>query len=81
MAERALASSRERESVRSTDIDLPPPPILPLERRRAIGTGARASSMSAPTSLTTRAIQMFADAVGAGLHGPELQPDDAHATG
>ncbi len=84
MRERVLALPLRQ---RTNDIEAAQIEGTPLQRRLAVGTGARAAQGEASAPSSAMPIQMFADAVSAGLHlrvvqldgmGGGLSADDVH---
>ncbi len=73
MSERALAATHDRR--RSVDAETAQHDVTPLQRRLAVGTGAMPTLPGVATTSSVLPIQMFADAVGAGVHSPIVQFD------
>lgn len=72
MGERALSTAVAR--TRSHEVDVAHD-VSPVQRRIAVGTGALPSLAGMPTVSSALPIQMFADAVSAGVHAPVVQLD------
>ncbi len=84
MSEHVLATSRVHAQAREPEARRE---LMPVQRRLAIGTGPRASRGEGPSPSSAVPIQMFADAVSAGVHqrvvqldgdGGGLSSDDVH---
>lgn len=73
MSERALSTSVDR--IRSVELEVAGPDVSPVQRRLAIGTGPMPTLPNAIAPSSALPIQMFADAVGAGVHARVVQLD------
>jgi hypothetical protein len=77
MSERALASTLEH--LRSAGVDVVPHDVTPLQRRQAKGSGPIPVQATGPAPSSAIPIQMFADAVSAGLYPRVVQLDGSGA--